>query len=534
MQKQLKQNRQDASQQASGKGSQQRQRVHGGFCRDLEIQQIIGNHGVLGWRGLSIQAKLRVNNPNDEYEKEADRAAEAVMRMSQTTTPVKPEPEPPFPASHREGPLIQRWVTGRRDGHIPWSDETSGGNAELEEIRSGIDSIRGDGQPLSPSVRRYFEPRFKKDFGEVRIHADPGAGSLARRINAKAFATGNDVVFGSGQYAPETTEGRRLLAHELAHVVQQQVLNQTGPVLQRKDDPDIENMDWSKAVEEAEEAAKKAKTKKKAKEYYKRLVVRASEKVTAPAPLKDKKPSVDDIIWSSSSTVDYAATADPKKVDNYPDDYWKWLTFNPSAVQREEAFTASIVLHELDHAAHAKALYDEWKKAEKGKEKWDDFYISHYTKWTEEEMALQEVGLVSALAGLPKKISPSVIEFRAYANQFVNFFHKVSVDKQGYLGKAVVLFYPLKTTTVEAKIGDPALDLPKARQQILDYFLSPPAKDKAQKDIIKILVSAEIRSALLFRPSDDHDQIKKDFKDIFDFNVTAEERKVARRNYKPE
>jgi hypothetical protein len=79
----------------------------------------------------------------------------------------------------------------------------------------------GDGRPLPPSTRAYFEPRFGSDFGEVRVHTDGAAAATARRLRARAFTTGRDIVFGAGEYAPATAAGQALLAHELAHVVQQ-------------------------------------------------------------------------------------------------------------------------------------------------------------------------------------------------------------------------------------------------------------------------------------------------------------------------
>lgn len=307
-------------------------------------------------------------------------------------------------------------------------------------------------------------------------------------------------------------------------------------LVQRKNGTDIKTLDWKAGVELAENAAKNPKTKDIAKGYYIEMVVRAAQKVSAPAPLVDKKPVPGDILWSWTTTREYAATTDPKKVDKAPDDYWKWLQFNPGAVQKDEAFTVSTILHELDHAAHAKALYNEWKKATtKKKETWADFYLAHYTKWTEKEIKIAKVGAVGALAGLPEKIRPSAIEFRAYANQFVNYFHKLSTDKQEYMALAVILFYPLRIQKVEAKISDPTLDVSAARQQILDYFNSPPVKDKTQQDIIKIRVATELKSALfLFRPAEDHAQIKMDFRDILDYPVDSEERKEARKNYRPE
>src|SRR6185503_19903209 len=77
------------------------------------------------------------------------------------------------------------------------------------------------GAPLPEAARRQFEPRFGRDFGEVRVHTGPEAAASARALNAHAYTFGRDVVFGAGQYDPGGAAGRRLIAHELAHVVQQ-------------------------------------------------------------------------------------------------------------------------------------------------------------------------------------------------------------------------------------------------------------------------------------------------------------------------
>lgn len=79
----------------------------------------------------------------------------------------------------------------------------------------------GVGRPLPESTRSYFEPRFGHDFGRVRVHADSTAAASARALGANAFTTGHRIAFDEGRYLPQTTRGRRLLAHELAHVVQQ-------------------------------------------------------------------------------------------------------------------------------------------------------------------------------------------------------------------------------------------------------------------------------------------------------------------------
>ncbi len=90
------------------------------------------------------------------------------------------------------------------------------------------------GTGLPPEVRSYFEPRFQYDFGRVRVHADGDAAGGARAIEARAYTLGRDIVFGSGEYAPGTVEGRRLLAHELTHVVQQDGGRAAGPRIRRQ------------------------------------------------------------------------------------------------------------------------------------------------------------------------------------------------------------------------------------------------------------------------------------------------------------
>jgi hypothetical protein len=81
--------------------------------------------------------------------------------------------------------------------------------------------LRSPGQPLDAATRAWMEPRFGRDFGNVRVHTDGAAAESARAVNALAYTVGRDVVFGPGQYAPGTEKGSRLLAHELTHVVQQ-------------------------------------------------------------------------------------------------------------------------------------------------------------------------------------------------------------------------------------------------------------------------------------------------------------------------
>jgi len=103
-----------------------------------------------------------------------------------------------------------------------FSDDDAGQIPKVTpSTEAAISSLSGGGRPLSNSERSFFEPRFCADFSGVRIHSGSQAGELAQALQAKAFSVGRDVCFGKGQYAPGTSEGRNLLAHELTHVLQQ-------------------------------------------------------------------------------------------------------------------------------------------------------------------------------------------------------------------------------------------------------------------------------------------------------------------------
>lgn len=152
--------------------------------------------------GKLVQTKLRINEPGDEYEQEADRVAEQVMRMAepaqQTDNSITPT-----------APQVQRRVSAH-----------SGGIGVAPPIVEDV--LSSPEEPLDAATRTFFEPRFGHDFSRVRVHADQRAAESAKAVNALAYTVGSDVSFGTGQYRVNTTEGRRLLAHELAHVVQQQ------------------------------------------------------------------------------------------------------------------------------------------------------------------------------------------------------------------------------------------------------------------------------------------------------------------------
>jgi hypothetical protein len=97
--------------------------------------------------------------------------------------------------------------------------------------------MRGGGQSLPPSERAFFEPRFGQDFGDVRVHVGERAARSAKAIGALAYTAGSDVVFGDGQFSPGLSEGRKLLAHELTHVVQQRGGGSTAAVQRQTQGP---------------------------------------------------------------------------------------------------------------------------------------------------------------------------------------------------------------------------------------------------------------------------------------------------------
>ncbi len=108
---------------------------------------------------------------------------------------------------------------------------SSSGDAGLEAPPIVEDVLGTPGQPLAESARRTLEPSFGHDFGQVRVHDDARAAESASAVNANAYTVGNHVVFGSGKYAPGTTDGNRLLAHQLMPTIQQTVHGHSARVV---------------------------------------------------------------------------------------------------------------------------------------------------------------------------------------------------------------------------------------------------------------------------------------------------------------
>lgn len=165
-----------------------------------------------------FQAKPSINTPGDENEQEADLVADKVMRMKAGDAPVVQS----LPFTPVSG--LQRKCTEceKEEKEKLQRKETTGSDAAGKSAPPIVsDVLSSGGHPLESGTRQFMERRFGQDFGQVRIHTDSRAAESAAAIQARAYTSGQDVVFGAGQHQPDSDSGLRLLAHELAHVEQQ-------------------------------------------------------------------------------------------------------------------------------------------------------------------------------------------------------------------------------------------------------------------------------------------------------------------------
>jgi outer membrane protein OmpA-like peptidoglycan-associated protein len=176
-----------------------------------------------------FQAKLTINQPNDVYEQEADAMADKAMRMPAVDTG-----KPSFfkPANSM---IARKCKHCEEEENLQRKEISAEGVQKNSQLDDYVASLGLSGQPLPENSRKFFEPRFGNDFSDVRIHTDSVAAKSAQSINALAYTSGNNIVFNSGQYAPESDNGKRLMAHELTHVVQQS--SSVLPKLIQRDGP---------------------------------------------------------------------------------------------------------------------------------------------------------------------------------------------------------------------------------------------------------------------------------------------------------
>ena len=181
-----------------------------------------------------LQAKLTIGKANDPFEQEADRVASEVMQMPSETNVARVQ------HAASAGDRVQRQCAcgGACDKCKKKQlrlKRVPGGGHESAEVPSTVDAVlRSSGEPLDAATRSFMEPRFGYDFRQVRVHTDGAAAQSAREVSALAFTVGNHIAFAGGQYRRGSASSNRLLAHELAHVVQQ---GGASNVIQRAGDP---------------------------------------------------------------------------------------------------------------------------------------------------------------------------------------------------------------------------------------------------------------------------------------------------------
>ncbi len=218
----------------------------------------------------SVQAKLSVGSPDDKFEKEADQTAEAVMRMPQpepivqrkeeSTEEIKESDESAKiqrkaiehtskqdaqPSTESNGESLRKSGSGlsvikpsvvaprvlrkEEDEELQKKENGTAGRGPpvAGQFASKLNQSKGGGQPMDSSTLGFMNSRFGTDFSGVRIHTGSDASSMSDSIQAKAFTHRNDIYFNSGQYQPETREGKTLLAHELTHTIQQGAVSNT-------------------------------------------------------------------------------------------------------------------------------------------------------------------------------------------------------------------------------------------------------------------------------------------------------------------
>lgn len=205
----------------------------------VALQRQIGNQAVqrlmaqgrLNLAGGALQTKLTVGEPDDQYEQEADAVAQQVMTMGDADVQRESSEEDEMvmesSLDEEEEKVMEKSISSLQRDSV--EDETPDVPSDTE---STIESMRGSGQAMPDDTRDFMESRFGQDFSNVNIHTGSESDSLNRQLNARAFTTGGDIFFGQGEYSPNSSGGRELLAHELTHVVQQGASSQ----IQNKED----------------------------------------------------------------------------------------------------------------------------------------------------------------------------------------------------------------------------------------------------------------------------------------------------------
>jgi hypothetical protein len=203
-----------------------------------------------------FQPKLTVGQPNDIYEKEADATADKVVQRLSEPKVIRQKPifeskadpgedavqqksifqseDDPMEEAVQKKPIFESKADSMEEA-VQRKGESSATPSVSPSVESTLHSSKGSGSPLPTSTRRQMEGGFGADFSGVRIHDDNSAKQMSKDLHAQAFTHGKDIYFNSGKYDPQSTGGKRLLAHELTHVVQQNKGVAGQPAMNKKE-----------------------------------------------------------------------------------------------------------------------------------------------------------------------------------------------------------------------------------------------------------------------------------------------------------
>ncbi len=187
---------------------------------------------------IRIQMFNNISSPQDSAEREARTVAKKIVSMTlpeNSTAYVRTGSEGAFRQVNKEGEVRELWTKQQApsiarypsSGAFTRTEEPSSASTDMA---ANIQISAAGGLPLPLGVRRFMEPRFRADFSKVKIQTGDKAAGLNRQLSAQAFAKGDDIFFGKDKYQPDTLEGKELIAHELAHTIQQ------GAAIQRSEE----------------------------------------------------------------------------------------------------------------------------------------------------------------------------------------------------------------------------------------------------------------------------------------------------------
>lgn len=200
----------------------ERWRRHGfdGAAGQDRLHRVGASFAEVGIRQSSprLQAKLTVSQPQDSAEREADRVADAVLQAPANPMIGRKDDD----HERKIDRAVEAGAVERDEDEVRVMRHAGGAPAQVTPaLEAEIQSAHGAGAPLARETRAFFEPRLGVDLSGVRVSTGAAASRMARQLDARAFTVGNHITFGAGEYRPGSDEGKRLLAHELTHVIQQ-------------------------------------------------------------------------------------------------------------------------------------------------------------------------------------------------------------------------------------------------------------------------------------------------------------------------